>query len=133
MTEQNPNKYDDLTEAANDIVLSINELNRQTGGQLISLATRAKRNRRMIWGLAISLALDVILTLFMVNLTNKVDEAQKLTKSQVLCPLYQQFINADTPEGRERAKMAGQDLKARDEAFVVIRHSYNVLKCSDVR
>ena len=87
----------------------------------------------MIWGLAFSVLLDILLTIFIVNLTVEVDRTQELTRSQVLCPLYQQFVNADTPVQRERARQAGQDLKARDEAFAVIHKSYDALECADKR
>src|SRR3954469_17851482 len=100
MTEDQESRIAELTDAAEDIVTSINQLNSETGTQLVSLAVRARRNRMMIWLLAFSLALDVFLTVFMVHLTLKVDQAQQLTHSQVLCPLYQQFINSDTPKAR---------------------------------
>lgn len=130
MDPENPDdRIAELTEAAERLVDGINELNKETGGQLISLAVTAKRNRLMIWGLAVSLLLDLILTLFIVNLTYQVDEAQDLTRSQVLCPLYQQFVNADTPAARELARKNGQDLERRDEAFRVIHHSYDILNC----
>lgn len=130
MTEDQEQRIADLTNAAEQIAAGINELNRETGGTLIDLAVKTKRNRIMIWALALSLVLDVLLTLFVVNLTVRVDEAQKLTKTQVLCPLYQQFINADTPKARELAKKTGQDLKNRDQAFRVIHQSYSALGCA---
>jgi hypothetical protein len=129
----NHDKIAALTEAAEELVLNINALNRETGGTLVSLSLRAKRNRRIIWALAVSLFLDVTLTIFMVNLAYKVDEAQQLTRNQVLCPLYQQFVNSDTPAARERARVARQNLEARDEAFRVIRKSYDALECADKR
>ncbi len=127
----NHDKIAELVEAAGTLAAITDNLNSQTGGQLVNLGVLGKRNRRMIWALAVSLALDIFLTLFVVNLTVKVDESQKLTRSQVLCPLYQQFVNADTPKARTFAIKTGQDLKARDEAFAVIHHSYNVLHCGD--
>jgi hypothetical protein len=123
----------ELTEAAEQIAEGVNALNRETGGQLVNLAVRARRNRMMIWGLALSLLLDFILTVFIVHLTFQVDDAQQLTRNQVLCPLYQQFVNSDTPTQRERARQAGQDLKARDEAFAVIHKSYDALRCANKR
>lgn len=129
MTANADNRMAELTAAAEELVDNINKLNRETGGQLVALSYRAKRNRMMIWALAASLLLDVILTLFVVNLTYKVASVQNVTKSQVLCPLYQQFVNADTPASRELARKNGQDLVKRDEAFRVIHHSYIVLGC----
>lgn len=131
VADGNHDKIAELTRAAEELVLNIDKLNRQTGGQLTRLSLRARRNRAMIWGLIISLTLDVLITLFVVHLTVKVDDAQQLTRSQVLCPLYQQFVNADTPKARALAIKTGQDLKARDEAFRVIHHSYDALRCSD--
>lgn len=131
MTEDQDQRIAELTDAAEEIVNSVNALNRETGGQLIDLAVRAKRNRAMIIALIISLALDVFLTVFMIHLTVRVDDAQKLTKTQVLCPLYQQFVNADTPQARAFAIKTGQDIKARDTAFRVIHHSYDVLGCAN--
>lgn len=129
MTENQEQRIAELTEAAEQIVVGINALNRETGGQLVSLATTARRNRMMIWGLTLSLLVDLLLTFFIVGLTFKVEEAQQLTRSQVLCPLYQQFVNADTPAARELARKNGQNLERRDEAFRVIHRSYDVLKC----
>lgn len=133
MSEQRDVRIAELTIAADEIVKSINELNRETGAQLVSLSVRAKRNRLMIVGLALSLLLDLLLTAFVIGIAYKVDDAQQMTRSQVLCPLYQQFVNSDTPKQRERARQAGQDLQARDDAFKVIRKSYDALECADKR
>lgn len=133
MTEERDTRIAELTQAAEQIADGVNALNRETGGQLVSLAVRARRNRIMIWGLVASMALDVLLTIFMVKLTYEVDEAQQLTRNQVLCPLYQQFVNADTPEARERARLAGQNLKDRDVAFAVIHKSYDALECAELK
>lgn len=133
MPEDRDARIAELTEAAEQIAEGVNALNRETGGQLVNLAVRARRNRMMIWGLALSLLLDFILTVFIVHLTFQVDDAQQLTRNQVLCPLYQQFVNSDTPTQRERARQAGQDLKARDEAFAVIHKSYDALRCANKR
>lgn len=129
----NHDRIAELTDAAEALVKDINKLNASTGGTLVSLAIKAKRNRAMIWGLAVSLLLDVFLTIYMVNLTYQVEDTQELQRSQVLCPLYQQFVNSDTPQARVRAAQAGQDLKARDEAFRVIHKSYDALDCVDVK
>ncbi|MFD4474715.1 hypothetical protein ACFWPU_01160 [Streptomyces sp. NPDC058471] len=126
-------REDDLTKAAKDIVKSITILTESAGGQLVDLAKIAKRNRLMIWALAATLTLSLVLTGFVVHLTNKVDRVQETTRSDVLCPLYQQFINADTPLARERAKQLGQDMAAREEAYKVIHEGYGLLGCRGER
>lgn len=126
----------ELTAAARQLIDRLDVLATGTGDQLVGLAIRARRNRQMIGMLAVSLTLDVILTAFMVfgilqlnHVTARVDSTIKLTQSEVLCPLYQQFINSDTPAQRALAEKNGQDMKQRAEAFRVIRHSYVVLNC----
>ena len=127
--ETKRDRLTELTDAAERLVEGVNALNREAGGQLTSLAVTAKRNRQMIWGLVVSISLDLLLTAFVIFLADKVNDTQEVTRAEVLCPLYQQFINADTPAARERAKQAGQDLKAREEAYKVIREAYAVLNC----
>jgi hypothetical protein len=123
----------ELTAAAEEIVEAVNKLNRETGGQLVSLSVRAKRNRTMIWGLAASLFLDLLLTIFMVVVAQQVSDTQQMTRNQVLCPLYQQFVNADTPASRELARKNGQDMEARKQAFAVIHKSYDALECAKLK
>jgi hypothetical protein len=51
-----------LTRAAAELVGQIERLNVDSGQQLVTLARRASSNRRMIYTLAASLALDLLLT-----------------------------------------------------------------------
>lgn len=126
----------ELTRLAGELIQRLDRLVGGTGEQLVTLAKTAQHNRRMIWALALSILLDVALTVTMAvglsyvnDLASKVNDAQLLTQTQVLCPLYQQFINSDTPKTRALAQKNGQDMAARDEAFRVIHHSYDVLGC----
>ncbi len=139
-TQQGDNNAADikaLADSAAALVERIDGLTNGTGDQLVVLAQTAKRNRRMIIALSVSILLDIALTVLMAfgmsymnDLTKRIDETQRVTTVEVLCPLYQQFVNADTPAQRELAKKNGQDMKARDEASRVIHHSYDVLGCA---
>ena len=127
-----------LTQAATELMENVQALNRESGQQFVNLSKTAKFNRRMIWGLTASFALDVLLTILVAagllslnDVTDRVDATQDTQKAQVLCPLYKLFIAADTPENRERAKGAGQNLEDRAKSFEIIRHSYSVLKCDE--
>ncbi len=133
MSSEQEQRIAELTKAANSLIEEVDEMNESAGTQLVTLTLRAKRNRMMIWGLSISLFLDVVLTAFMISLTREVSSAEQLTRNQVLCPLYQQFVNSDTPQSRALAKKVGQDMKARAEAFRVIHKSYNALECEGVK
>lgn len=134
---QEEERQQELTRLARELITEINELAGDTGDQLVALSKSNRWNRRMIWAIAVSFTLDVMLTVLVAfnflalkDVTAKVDESQKITQSQVLCPLYQQLIAADTPKARELARKNGQDLAARDEAFRTIRRSYEVLNCN---
>lgn len=127
----------ELTRLAAELLNKIDTLASGTGDQMVELAKSTKRNRMLIWILWVGFALDIMLTVAMaiggvalVNVTDQVNSQQELTRKEVLCPLYQIFVNSDTPAARERAKAAGQDMKARDEAFKEIKRSYTVLKCN---
>lgn len=50
-------------------------------------------------------------------------------RDSALCPLYQLFLNSDTPAGRAAAERRGDDLVQRDKAFLTIRQSYTALNC----
>ena len=127
-----------LARAASDLVEQVRQLTGESSEQIIGLSKRAKVNRRLIFGLWVSFLLDAALTILICmglvqlqDVTRDVNAAQQLTQTEVLCPLYQQFVNADTPAARELARKNGQDLAARDEAFRVIHHSYDILDCKD--
>ena len=127
----------ELTRLAAELVNRIDTLVGGTGDQMVALAKSDKSHRRMIMVLYVGFVLDIVLTVAMAvggfavnNLASKVNNTQELTRSQVLCPLFQQFINSDTPAARQRAEAAGQDMKARSEAFKEIRQSYKVLECN---
>src|SRR6266700_4122480 len=78
------------------------------------LTTRAKVNRRLIITIIIGFVLDITLTVIMafvlntqntttnrINaLTQQLQQEQTVQRKEALCPLYQLFINADTPATR---------------------------------
>jgi hypothetical protein len=76
-----------LTEAANELVEQIHRLNVDSGQQLVTLARRASSNRRMIYALAASLALDVMLTVALllvgIRATNAGNRADQVHAQQI--------------------------------------------------
>jgi hypothetical protein len=132
-----PEEIGELTRTARDLVDRIDRLVGDTDSHMISLSQQAVKNRHFMMILGVITAFIVALVVVMgvsltalSDLTNKVNSQQETTRSKVLCPLYQQFVNADTPRARELAKAAGQDLALRDSAFAAIHKSYIVLGCS---
>lgn len=142
-TEPEPESQDRLTrltELASEIIQELESLVTDSGNQFVSLAKRAQTNRRLIVVTIASLVLDVVLSVFLTlgivqikhnehqisTLTNRLDISQTVQRQKALCPLYQLFLDSESPAGRA----AAPDPIKYDHAFVVIRDGYNVLGCS---
>ena len=63
----------------------------------------------------------------------QLNDVVRVQHDSALCPLYQIFINADTPAAREAAAKRGDDMAERDKAFTTIRQSYAALNCQAVK
>lgn len=133
----NRNKLDDLTEQAGELVAQINHLNAGTGVKVEGLNKKVRRNQVMMV-LNIILTVVVAFTVYSTventdkvdTVTQRLDYQQDVTRKQVLCPLYQIFVDSKTEQGRQ-AYPKGP--KAYDENFAIIEKSYNVIQCADVK
>jgi hypothetical protein len=128
----------ELTRVATELVERIDALTNGTHSQMLNLAKTAKRNRSMIWILWVGFTLDIVLTIAVtlgfIAISGNQDDIQDVRtveRRDALCPLYEQFINADTPAARKRAEEAGQNMQDRDHAFKVIRDGYGALNCKE--
>lgn len=126
-----------LIAKADQLIVAMEAIANQSGIKVAALEVRQKKQRRFVAGLAAAFVLIFGLTIAIIlvglGVQHQADEianVQEKTTAEVLCPLYQQFINADTPRARQAAEAAGQDLKVRDHAFKVIRDGYRALECS---
>jgi len=95
---------------------------RQTVAELAQHS--ATRTRRLVAGLAVSLALEMLLTGYLVWTNARVNAVQQRTSNEVLCPLYELFLRSYHPEVQPAEKLAEYE-----DSFVVIRRSYAVLDC----
>lgn len=123
-----------LTAVAADLKTEIAKLNTENVDNVIKLSDYTKRTRRMAWGLVISMALDLVLTLIITNnairldhLTERLNIAQTVNRQKALCPLYQLFLDSKSDVGRQRAP----DPVKYDQAFVVILDGYSALHCTE--
>lgn len=130
-----------LAEQASTLADEYAALAKDNGRELVSLRQRARSNRRLIWGLAVSLAVDLVLSavlagaLVQVNrnahrlnqLTARLDTSQTTTRKNSLCPLYTLLIASET----DAARAAAPDKAAYDHAVQVIRGGYVALGCSE--
>lgn len=91
MTGAPEDRVAELTRAANELVGEMRRLNVDSGQQLVTLTRRSSRDRKMIYTLAASLALDLLLTvaIFLVavradNASNRADQvhAQQVATCQ---------------------------------------------------
>lgn len=133
-----------LTQAAYELVENVNALNRDAGNQLVSLTHRAKVNRRMIWMLVASFALDVIITAMLglaflavdrnasniKDVTDRLDLSQSVGRQRALCPLYQLFLDSKSDAARAQNP---QGPEAYDKAFKTIEDGYSALQCDEFK
>jgi hypothetical protein len=140
----NENRINQLIEQAGDLIREVSALNRDSGKQILDLAYASRSNRRMIWALAVSFALDVILTILIgfgfqqvssnnddiQRLAGRVEARQEIQRSAALCPLYEIFLSA---EDRPPPNLTEAQKKERVESFRVLHRSYDALECKAVR
>lgn len=132
---QDPTPDERLAQVATLAKALANELETlgvDTGGQIVALSRTARTNRRLIWMTVGGFALDIALTVAVAvgaiqvgSLTHRLDVAQTTQRQKALCPLYQVFLDSESPAGRK----AAPDPVQYDHAFKVIRDGYEVLEC----
>lgn len=140
-TSPDPDRLTLLAQQASDLAHEYAGLAEASGEQFVSLARRAQVNRRMIWivtvSLAVDLALSVILSVALVGVVSnerkinalaaRLDTSQTTTRKNSLCPLYTLLLAGQTPA----ARAAAPDKAAYDHAAMVVRDGYDALGCSE--
>lgn len=126
-----------LVNDAKELNAGLGRLTGETDTTLVGLAKRGKSARRWISWLAISLVLDLVLTVvlgFVIqngqSNTERLDKLSASLRTQ-LCGELAIFVNADTPQASAAAKARGDDPKVRAKAFQIIRQSYAALRCAE--
>lgn len=141
MADQEPDRLARLAQTAADLAREYAEMAEANGDQLVVLARRARSNRRLIWVVAASVLLDILMSVALTvslvqvvgaehqirTLTDRLDTQQTVTRRNSLCPLYTLFKASDTPA----ARAAAPDKGAYDHAQQVIRDGYTALSCAD--
>lgn len=129
-----------LGAATGELSRVVGKLNEDSGRQFVSLTHWARTNRRMIWTLAVSVLLDIALSVGLgfalavyhenseriSTLTQRLDTAQTIQRRNALCPLYDLFLAAENPKARAAYP---QGPAAYDRAFAVIHQGYAALDC----
>ncbi|MFE6223058.1 hypothetical protein [Streptomyces sp. NPDC057854] len=128
-----------LIAQADRLIAAMESIADRSGIRISTVEERQQKQRRMVLALGIAFGLIFIMLIAVILMgadmrhqAQEIERIQDRVTGQVLCPLYQQFINADTPKAREAAKRTGQDLEVRDRAFAVIRQGYQTLDCENV-
>lgn len=136
-----PEQIQTLAEATQTLADNVADLARGAGVQMVTLARRSRRQRNMIWALAASVLLDILLSLgtaaaFVIadrnadriaELTERLNTSQTTTRQQALCPLYTLMKDSYSEAGRK----AAPDPEKYDNAYRVIQQGYDALKCAE--
>jgi hypothetical protein len=130
---------DELVRVGQAVLAEIGSLAEDSGNQFVSLAKRARTNRRMIFWVAVSVAVDIVLSAIIgvgwlqihandvrvTQLTDRLNTSQTTTRRDTLCPLYSLLLAGDTAA----ARAAATDKAAFDRSVVVIKNGYDALDC----
>lgn len=96
-----------------------------------AIAKRTGRDRRVLhWavaGVCLDIALSIAMVFTAVELRGE-QARQNETRVKVLCPLYEVFLQTDTPQ--RRAATPPEDLKRYDHAIAVVRQGAETLDCA---
>jgi len=136
---EQPDRLARLLALAGELAAEVEELSEDSGNQFVSLARRARSNRRMIWIVAASVLVDVILSVVLTfslvqvdgnanridALTQRLNISQTVTRRDTLCPLYTLLKAGDTKAARD----AAPDKAAFDRSVAVIEQGYAALDC----
>lgn len=133
-------KLDALSGQAEQLAKQIQSLGSNVGSGVAGLRSKTNRNTKAIWLLAGSFAFDIILTIIItitgvqvIGNSKDVSEVQKITRSGVLCPLYDIFLNSENAPmpripGETDQGYAARKLE-RQRAFTVIHKGHGLLEC----
>lgn len=87
---------------------------------------RINRNlTRTVWVLACTVVAIVVLASFAVINAERIGDLQQRTSSEVLCPVFQIYLDAYHPDAVPADRLAEYE-----RAYRVMRHSYDVLGCT---
>lgn len=139
MTTTGPDERSELLAAAGELNRQLAAIREGQGDQFVNLAKSAGRARRTAWIAGIVSMVAMLICLMagfalagvyqnanrIQQVTERLERGSTITRQNALCPLYEIFLDADTPEARAEAK----DKKAYDEAFSVIHEGYDALQC----
>jgi hypothetical protein len=117
-----------IADGAESLESAVNNLTKEVARQ----NSRARANRRLIWMVALGLAINACVVSLVVLLTNnvrsnsnRVREVQERTSNQVLCPLYELILQSYNP----KSPTALKDPENYAHSFQVIREGYKTLEC----
>lgn len=126
---------------AAEVVEQVAALGESVGVGVAGLKRRTGRHSKVLWLLGGSFAFDIILTLALVftgaevvRNSDELEQVQKVTNQDVLCPLYEIFVAASKappppPNPGENEEMYKKRMIEREHNLKVVADGYNALEC----
>lgn len=119
---------------SNALAEALNALGKDTGGAIAALKRRSTQTRRMLrWVIALSVLSAVTIGVMIATVVNtrgvaeEVSDIQHRTSDEVLCPLYNLFLEAS--KFPPPPNYSAEQLKTREGWFVQIGEGHTVLGC----
>jgi hypothetical protein len=129
-----------ISRQAKEMAGQVEALGTNVGAGVAGLKKRTGRHSKVLWLLAGSFLLDILLTVVIaiigaqvVGNARKLENVQEVAANEALCPLYGVFIqSAEAPlpraQGESDAAYAKR-VEGRDAAILIIKHGYEALEC----
>lgn len=132
MTDEDADRFERTAAALTVMVAGLREdmaKAQEVRDDLNKLTRSGKLTRFIVIGLVVVVVAVLGVGAVAIFNVTKLNEVVTIQHDSALCPLYQLFLNSDTPTARAAAERRGDDLVQRDKAFLTIRQSYTALNC----
>ena len=138
---KNNNNRPELIRIASELSHEVAKLTAQHISITEKMGKYAKKTRKLIYWLLVSLVLDITLTIVLVlvghgvqsntedigRITDRLNTQVTVQRQKALCPLYTIFLQSKSKQARD----ASPDPKKYDAAFKVIQEGFDALRCSE--
>lgn len=124
MESELANEARTLIDAISKLSESVSSLDKQLEQVNRDVYTTIRRMRLIVTGLVIGCLISAGAIGYTVYNGNRIDQVQRRTSNEVLCPLYRIFLDAYHPEAQPPERR-----QQYEDAYKVIRRSYGVLEC----
>jgi hypothetical protein len=114
----------ELLQAVSSLTERVESVDQQLEKVNEDIYASVRRIKMIVAGLVVGGLISLSAIGYAIYNSNKIDTVQRRTSNEVLCPLYKLFLDSYNPSAQPPEKR-----QAYEDAFNVIKRSYDVLNC----